>query len=88
MALAPKSREGSEKLGRLFAKPVAPQERLVDRDARLRALSYGNRNKKNVARNVAGHMPPRNADLSGQRVCHHAPFSSLLQPRLFERSEA
>ncbi len=43
----------SEKLGRLFAKPFAAQERLVDRDARLRTFSYGNRNKKNVARDTS-----------------------------------
>jgi hypothetical protein len=68
LTLAPNSREGSEKLGRLFAKPVAVQERLIDRDARLRALSYGDRNKKNVAGHVAGHINARDTGLAGHRI--------------------
>jgi hypothetical protein len=83
LALAPKIREGSEKLGRLFAKPVAAQERLIDRDARLRALSYGNRNKKNVARHVAGHINARDAGLASHRVGDNAALLVALCSRGF-----
>jgi hypothetical protein len=56
MALVAKSREGSEKLKRLFAKPVAAKKRLVDGNAHLCAFSYSHRNKEYVARHVAGHI--------------------------------
>ena len=80
--------KGSEGLRFSIAKSVTAQERLVDRNGRLRAFPDSYRDKKDIARYVAGHIHAGNAAFFGVWVNHHATFVVRLQPRILDKSDA
>ena len=73
----------------LVAKSVTAQERLVDRDGRLRAFRYRYRHKKDVARHVAGNIHARDTAFFRVGIDYDAPFCTCVCSRdVSDRSEA
>jgi len=67
----------------LFAKSVTPQERLVDCNGGLSAFSYGDRDKKDVARHITCNIDTGNAAFFGVRIDDDASFFITRAPETF-----
>jgi hypothetical protein len=74
MALVSEGGERSEKLGPLFAQSVSHQESLVYRDGCLSAFRDGDRDKKDVTRNVTRDIDAGNAALLRGGINLHPSF--------------
>jgi len=69
----------------LPAQAIAAQDCLVDCDSRLRALRYGYRDKKDIARHVTRNIDVGDAGLSGHRVSYNAALFIPLAAKSFRK---
>ena len=70
----PKAEKEAKARGSLFAKPVATQKRLIDRDGGLCAFRYGDSDKKDVTRHVTRDINAGNAAFLRGGINDHTPF--------------